>query len=96
MLYNSKKGENDMANGSKKQHKRGPNVGMRLVLTGFFILLQIGLVFFCAYFFAGKTIWIYAFLELISIIIVIYILNKKLKTNFLAKNIKIFVMKVGF
>lgn len=66
-----------MANGSKKQHKRGPNVGMRLVLTGFFILLQIGLVFFFAYFFAGKTIWIYAFLELISIIIVIYILNKK-------------------
>ncbi len=60
-----------------KQHKRGANVGMRLVLTGFFILLQIAIVLLAAYFFAGRTIWVYSGLEIISIIIVIYILSKK-------------------
>lgn len=66
-----------MASKTKKRHKRGFHIEMRLLLAAVFILLQIGVVFFTAYFFAGKTIWVYALLETISIIIVIYIVNKR-------------------
>lgn len=68
---------NTTNNKTKKQHKRGANVRMRLILTGFFILLQIGVFVAGTYFFAGKTIWLYAFFEAISIAIVIYIVSKK-------------------
>lgn len=66
-----------MAKQKQKQHKRGANVGMRLMLTAFFILLQIAVVIVTAYFFAGRTLWVYAFLQAISLIIVIRILTKK-------------------
>lgn len=66
-----------MSQQAKKQHRRGANVKMRLLLTALLLLLQIGLFVAITYFFAGKTIWVYAFLEIISIVMVIFIVSKK-------------------
>lgn len=66
-----------MSNGHKKLHKRGANIRIRLILAAFFIILQIAVLFFVAYFFAARKIWVYTALETVSIIMVIYILSKK-------------------
>ncbi len=61
----------------KKQHRRGANVKMRLILSALFVLLQISLFIAITYFFAEKSFLVYAFLEAISIIMVITIVSKK-------------------
>ncbi len=66
----------------KKQHRRGANVKTRLMLTALFLLLQIGVVVAITYFFAEKSIFVYALLELFSIIIVIYIVNRKTNPSY--------------
>ncbi len=62
---------------AKKPHKRGMAVKRYLFLTAFLILLQIAFVAFSIMFFAEKSASIYLGLEVISIVIVFYILNKR-------------------
>lgn len=61
----------------KKQYHRGTHMPMRLIIAALCVAVEIALVVFVIYFFAGKTIFVYALLELISILMVIYIISKK-------------------
>lgn len=62
---------------ARHQHKRGANVRTRLMIIAGFVLLQIGFFAATAYFFAGKTFWVYAVFQLISLITVTRIVTKK-------------------
>lgn len=61
----------------KKQRKRGPKLPMRMITAGLLIIAQILFVVFLIYRLSARTIWIYTALEIISMLIVIYIVNRK-------------------
>ncbi|MBQ9920119.1 MAG: cardiolipin synthase [Clostridia bacterium] len=62
---------------SKHQHKHGAKMRTRLMITALFILLQIAVFVATAYFFAGRTFWVYSTFQLISLVTVTRIITKK-------------------
>ena len=59
------------------KHKRGAHIRIRLLITAFFILLQIAFFVSTAYFFAGQMVWIYGLFQGISFVTVAIIVTKK-------------------
>lgn len=59
------------------KHKRGAHIRIRLLITAFFILLQIAFFVSTAYFFAGQKVWIYGLFQGISFVTVAIIVTKK-------------------